>query len=51
VQYRWTGNAVPVWVVSMEGLLATLSDGVVTIGELEALQPIEGTAMQFNNVV
>lgn len=42
-----TGNAVPFWFVSWAAFQAAMADGVVTLGELERLDPIRATAHRF----
>jgi hypothetical protein len=44
-------GAVPVWFLSTEEYVAAVSDGELTIGDLEALNPLKGTASQFNEVL
>ena len=41
-------GAVPIWFVRTEDYLAAAEDGVVTIGELEALDPLMGHARLFS---
>jgi hypothetical protein len=41
-------GAVPIWFVRTEDYLAAISDGVLTIGELEALDPLTGHARLFS---
>jgi hypothetical protein len=44
-------GAVPVWFVRTEDYLAAGADGVVTIGELEALDPLIGVASRFTETL
>ncbi len=44
-------GAVPVWFVDTDDYVAAISDGELTISELEALNPLMGTASQFNEVL
>jgi hypothetical protein len=47
IQSRYRGlGAVPVWFVRTEDYLAATADGVLTIGELEALDPLMGAGNQ-----
>ena len=46
-----SGRAVPVWFVRWPALRAAMSDNVVTIGELRALGPLEGTATRFEETL
>ena len=48
-RYRGLGE-VPVWLVRTEDYLAARQDGVLTIGELEALDPVMGHARRFTQV-
>jgi hypothetical protein len=48
MQARFDGDDVPVWVLSVEDLVATFADGVLTIVELEALPHVEGTATRLH---
>ncbi len=41
---RAWGDDVPIWLVRTDDLLAARADGVVTIGEIESLDPLKGTA-------
>lgn len=48
IQSRYRGlGAVPVWFVRTADYLAATADGVLTIGELEALDPLMGEARKF----
>ncbi len=49
-QYLGLG-AVPIWFVRTEDYLAASEDGVVTIGELEALDPVMGQARLFGQTL
>lgn len=42
-----TGSEVPVWIVDWSGFQSLKANGAVTIVDLEALQPIKATALQF----
>ena len=44
-------GAVPIWFVRTEDYLAAREDGVVTIGELEALDPLMGVASRFTQTL
>jgi hypothetical protein len=44
-------GAVPIWFVRTEDYLAAGDDGVVTIGELEALDPVMGVARRFTETL
>jgi hypothetical protein len=44
-------GAVPIWFVRTEDYLAAIDDGVLTIGELEALDPLMGYARQFTETL
>lgn len=44
-------GAVPVWFVPTSDYDDAISDGELTIGELEGLNPLKGTADQFNEVL
>jgi len=44
-------GAVPIWFVRTEDYLAAREDGVVTIGELEALDPLMGHARLFGQTL
>lgn len=44
-------GAVPVWFVDASDYDAAISDGELTIGELEGLNPLKGAASQFNEVL
>ena len=44
-------GAVPIWFVRTEDYLAARGDGVVTIDELEALDPVMGHARQFGQTL
>jgi hypothetical protein len=44
-------GAVPIWFVRTEDYLAALDDGVLTIGELEALDPLMGHARLFTETL
>ena len=48
-RYRGLGE-VPVWFVRTEDYLAARQDGVLTIGDLEALDPVMGHARLFTQV-
>jgi hypothetical protein len=51
MQSRYLGlGAVPIWFVRTEDYLAAREDGVLTIGELEALDPLMGHARLFGQV-
>lgn len=41
------GSEVPVWIVDWTGFQSLKANGAVTIVDLEALQPIKATALQF----
>jgi hypothetical protein len=40
-------GAVPFWFIGEEQILASMADGVLTISELEALNPVKGFATHF----
>jgi len=42
-----TGSAVPFWFVSWSAFQAAMAGGVVTLGDLERLEPIRATAHRF----
>ena len=44
-------GAVPVWFVDTRDYEDAVSDGELTIGELEGLSPLKGTASHFNEVL
>ena len=44
-------GAVPIWFVRTEDYVAASADGVVTIGELEALDPLMGVAHRFTETL
>jgi hypothetical protein len=44
-------GAVPVWFVRTESYLAATEDGVLTIGELEALDPLMGVASRYTETL
>jgi len=44
-------GAVPVWFVDTSGYMAAISDGELTIGELESLDPLVGAASLFTEVL
>ena len=44
-------GAVPIWFVRTEDYLAAREDGVVTIGELEALDPLMGVATRYSETL
>jgi hypothetical protein len=44
-------GAVPVWFVSWPTLQAAMADDVLTIGELEAMQPLRGSASFYHEVL
>jgi hypothetical protein len=46
-----SGRAVPVWFVPWAALREALRDNVVTMPELRALRPLEGTATQFEETL
>jgi hypothetical protein len=46
-----SGVAVPVWIVSWPALQSALADSVLTIPELEALNPLKGIATNFHEVL
>jgi len=46
-----TGDAVPIWFVRWSAYQAAMSDGVVTIGDVIAMNPLRGIATKFNEVV
>ena len=46
-----TGSAVPFWFVRWEDFQAAMSDGVVTIGELQSLNPLVGSATKFHETL
>jgi hypothetical protein len=50
-QGRLRGDEVPVWFVRTEDYLAARADGVVTIGELEALDPLMGVAGRYTETL
>ena len=41
------GDDVPIWFVDFDAFEAAAEDGVLTMGELEALSPLEGMAMSY----
>ena len=48
----WGRGAVPVWFVDTAGLQALIDDdGAVTIGDLESLSPVKGTADKYYEVL
>jgi hypothetical protein len=48
----WGRGAVPVWFVDTDALHAIIEDdGVFTIGDLEALNPVKGTADKYYEVL
>jgi len=46
-----TGTAVPFWFVRWTDFQTAAADGVVTIGQLQALNPLVGTADKFNETL
>ena len=44
-------GAVPIWFVSWPTLQAAMADDVLTIGELEAVQPLKGSASFYHEVL
>ena len=44
-------GAVPIWFVRTEDYVAARQDGVVRIGELEALDPLMGVAHRFTETL
>lgn len=42
-----TGTAVPFWFVPWGEFVSAMADGVVTMAELEAMNPVRGTASRF----
>jgi hypothetical protein len=51
IQSRYRGlGAVPIWFLPTEDYLAATADGVLTIGELEALDPLLGEARLFGQI-
>jgi hypothetical protein len=46
-----TGGAVPFWFVRWTDFQTAAADGVVTIGELQSLNPLVGTADKFNETL
>ncbi len=44
-------GAVPIWFVRTDAYVAARQDGVVTIGELEALDPLTGVAERFTETL
>ena len=50
-QGRQRGDEVPIWLVRTEDYLAAREDGVVTIGELEGLDPLMGVASRYTETL
>ncbi len=46
-----TGDAVPIWFVRWSAYQAAMSDGVVTIGDVIAMNPLRGIATKFKETV
>ncbi len=46
-----TGDAIPVWFVRWSDYQAAMADNVVTIGEIQAMQPLRGIANKFNETL
>lgn len=46
-----TGTAVPIWFVRWTEFQAAMADGVVTMPELRALQPLVGTATRYHETL
>jgi hypothetical protein len=46
-----TGNAVPFWFVSWNAFQAAALDGTLTIRELQALEPLKGTATSYHETL
>lgn len=45
------GSAVPIWLVSRDAFAAAAADGIVTFAQLQALDPVRGTADRFHEVL
>lgn len=45
------GDSVPFWFVKWEDFQAAAADGLVTIGELQALTPVRGTADRYREML
>jgi hypothetical protein len=51
-QEHYTGDAVPVWLAPLDAFNAAITDGVLTIGELEGLDGLlMGVADQYNSSI
>jgi hypothetical protein len=46
-----TGDAVPIWFVRWSAYQTAMADGVVTIGDVNAMQPLRGIATTFNETL
>jgi hypothetical protein len=51
IQAQSTGTAVPFWLVRWDAFQKAAADGMVTITELRALEPLTGIATQFKETL
>jgi hypothetical protein len=51
IQAQSTGTAVPFWLVRWDAFQEAAVDGMVTIAELRALEPLTGVATQFKETL